>query len=106
SEAKVRATGVRLADRTLSPAVAKLVNDSSVEVQAAVALSLSALPEGLDASLNLARKTGSNALVRDSIMSGLRGRELEFLETLLKTPDKAAPSEMLSVLAQAVITER
>jgi mono/diheme cytochrome c family protein/glucose/arabinose dehydrogenase len=105
-DAKIRAASVRLSDRSLAPAVAKLADDSSVDVQAAVALSLSALPEGQEATFNLARKAGRNALVRDSIMSGLRGRELEFLETLLKTSDKPAPDEMLSVLAQAVMTER
>jgi mono/diheme cytochrome c family protein len=39
-------------------------------------------------------------------MSGLRGRELEFLEALLKSSDKPTASEMLGVLAQAVMTER
>lgn len=106
SDAKVRANAVRMADRSLATQVAKLVDDASVDVQVAVALNLSGLPEGQEAALNLARKAGKNALVRDSIMSGLRGRELEFLEALLKASDKPASDEMLGVLAQAVMTER
>lgn len=106
ADAKVRATAVRLADRSLVPQVAKLVNDPSIDVQIAVALNLSALPEGQEATLNLARKAGSNALVRDSILSGLRGRELEFLEALVKSTDKPVHEDMLGTLAQAVMTER
>jgi mono/diheme cytochrome c family protein len=105
-DAKVRATAVRLADRSLVPQVAKLVDDSSVDVQIAVALNLSGLPEGQEATLNLVRKAGRTTLVRDSILSGLRGRELEFLEVLLKNSDKPAPPETLEALAQAVMTER
>jgi mono/diheme cytochrome c family protein/glucose/arabinose dehydrogenase len=106
SDAKIRAAAVRLSDRALAAQVAKLADDASVDVQIAVALNLSALPEGQEAALSLARKAGGNALVRESLMSGLRGRELEFLEALLKSSDKPAPSEMLGVLAQAVMTER
>jgi mono/diheme cytochrome c family protein/glucose/arabinose dehydrogenase len=106
ANAKVRTTAVRLADRSLVPQVAKLVDDPSIDVRTAVALSLSALPEGLEATLSLARKAGDKLLVRDSIMSGLRGRELEFLETLLKSSDKPAPDETLEALAQAIMTER
>jgi mono/diheme cytochrome c family protein len=106
ADAKVRANAVRLSDRSLAPQVAKLVDDPSVDVQIAVALNLSALPEGQEATIKLAQKAGDNALVRDSILSGLRGRELEFLEALLKAPGKPAPDDTLAALAQAVMTER
>jgi mono/diheme cytochrome c family protein/glucose/arabinose dehydrogenase len=106
SDAKVRATAVRLADRSLAPQVGNLVNDPSIDVQIAVALSLSGLPEGLEAMLNLVRKAGSKTLVRDSILSGLRGRELEFLEALLKNSDKPAPAGTLEALAHAIMAER
>jgi len=106
ADAKVRATAVRLADRSLAPQVAKLVDDSSIDVQIAVALNLSGVPEGQEAMLNLVRKAGGKPLVRDSVLSGLRGRELEFLEALLKNSDKPAPAETLEALAHAVMTER
>jgi len=105
-DAKVRAAAVRLSDRSLAPQVARLVDDPSVDVQIAAALNLSPLPEGQDAVLGLARKAGSVPLVRDSILSGLRGRELEFLEALLKPADQPASPDVLTALAHAVMTER
>ena len=103
---KVRATAVRLADRTLAPELAKLVNDPSVDVQIALAFALSVFPEGQDATVLLARRSGANPLVREAILSGLRGRELEVLEALIANSDKPAPADMLGALAQAVMNER
>jgi mono/diheme cytochrome c family protein/glucose/arabinose dehydrogenase len=105
-DAKVRATAVRLADRSIAPQAARLVDDPSIDVQIALALNLSGVPEGQEATLNLVRKAGSKPLVRDSILSGLRGRELEFLQALLKNSDKPAPPETLEALAHAIMTER
>ncbi len=100
---KVRATAVRVADRTLAPALAKLVNDPSVDVQIALAFALGGYPETQDAAIALARRSGANPLVREAILSGLRGRELEVLESMIAKP---APAEMLGALAQAVMNER
>jgi glucose/arabinose dehydrogenase/mono/diheme cytochrome c family protein len=106
ANAKVRAAAVRIADRSLVPEVAKLANDPSIDVQIAVASSVSAFPEGSDVVFNLARSRGANLLVRDALMSGLRGRELETIETLIGNSDKPAPGDMISALAHAVMVER
>ncbi len=104
--AKVRTNAVRVADRTLAPDLAKLVTDPSIEVQIALGFALSAYPETQDATLALARRSGANALVREAIVSGLRGRELEVLEALTAASDKPAPDAMLGALAQATMNER
>ena len=104
--AKVRATAVRVADRTLAAELAKLVADPSVDVQIALAFSLSTYPETQDATIALARRSGANPLVREAIISGLRGRELEVLESMIGNSDKPAPDAMLGALTQAVMNER
>lgn len=105
SEVKVRAAAVRLADRTLIPELAKHVNDSSVDVQIALAFALGSYPEGQDGLTALLQKASSSPMVCDAAISGLRGRELEFLKLLLdQKAENAAP--MLTALAQAVMTER
>ena len=104
--AKVRATAVRVADRTLAGEVAKIVNDPSVDVQIALAFSLGTFPETQDATLALARRAGANPLVREAIVSGLPGRELAVLEALTAKSGKPAPAEMLGALSQAVMNER
>jgi mono/diheme cytochrome c family protein/glucose/arabinose dehydrogenase len=105
-DAKVRAAAARVADRSLVPELAKLANDPSLDVQIAVAFNASAFPEGGDIVFNLARSRGANPLVRDALLSGLRGRELETIEALLANSDKPAPAEMFSALAFAVMAER
>ena len=104
--AKVRATAVRVADRTLAPELAKLVNDPSVDVQIALAFAISAYPETQDAAIALARRSGTNPLVREALVSGLRGRELDVLESMIAHSDKPAPAEILGALSQAVMNER
>jgi mono/diheme cytochrome c family protein/glucose/arabinose dehydrogenase len=105
-DAKVRATAVRVSDRTLAGELAKLTGDPSVDVQIALAFTLSGFPEGQDGAITLARRSGANPLVREAIVSGLRGRELEVLDALIKNSDKPAPADMLGALAQAVMNER
>ena len=104
SDAKVRAMAVRLADRSLVAELSKLVNDPSADVQIALGFTLSSFPEAQEAVLTLARRAGSLPLVRDAIISGLRGRELETLEALVASKD-AAP-DFLAALAAAVMNER
>jgi mono/diheme cytochrome c family protein/glucose/arabinose dehydrogenase len=103
---KVRATAVRLAGRPQLAELSKLINDATTDVQVALAFQLSAYPETQDATVSLAIKAGSQPLVRDAILSGLRGRELEVLKTLLETAEKKTPPAIFEALAQAVITER
>lgn len=106
TDAKVRATAVRLADRSLAPELAKLTGDHSVDVQIALGFTASAYPESFDATLNLARSAGANPLVRDAILSGLRGRELESLEALTAKGSQPAPEDFTAALAGAVMNER
>jgi len=106
ADGKVRATAVRLSDRTQAADVAKLVNDPSVDVQVALAFHLSMFPESQDAAIALARRSGRNPLVCDALLSGLRGRELEVLQALIADAKKPAPNEVLGALAQAVMNER
>ncbi len=105
-DAKVRATAVRLADRSLAPELAKLVGDPSVDVQIALGFTASAFPETHATTVALAQSAGSNALVLDAILSGLRGRELETIQALLASPAKKAPTAILPALAGAVVNER
>jgi mono/diheme cytochrome c family protein len=95
-----------VADRTLAAEVAKLVNDPSVDVQIALGFNLSSFPETQDAAIALARRAGSQPMVRDALLSGLRGRELEVLEVLIGGNDAAAAPEMLGALSAAVMNER
>jgi mono/diheme cytochrome c family protein len=104
--ARVRATAVRVADRTFAMELVKLVNDPSVDVQVALGFALSGFPETQDGAIALARRSGANPLVREAIVSGLRGRELEVLEAVIGATDKPAPVEFLGTLAQAVMNER
>ena len=104
-DAKVRAAAVRVSDRTMSAELAKLVNDPSADVQVALAFTLSGFPEAQDAAIALGRRSGANALVREALVSGLRGRELEVLESMVAASSKPAP-EFLNALAQAVMNER
>jgi glucose/arabinose dehydrogenase/mono/diheme cytochrome c family protein len=105
SDPKIRATGVRLADRPMMPQLIAMAGDDDVEVQVALAFVFSTYPEGQDALATLVRRAGGNLMVRDAAISGLRGRELEFMESLL-TGDKNLPAPVLSGLAQAVMAER
>jgi mono/diheme cytochrome c family protein/glucose/arabinose dehydrogenase len=105
-DAKVRATAVRLADRTLAPVVGKLAGDPSIDVRLAVAFAASPFPEAQPAVLAMARQSGADTLMRDALLSGLRGRELEILTELVTKSDKPAPAGMLGALAAAVLNER
>jgi mono/diheme cytochrome c family protein len=106
ADGKVRATAVRLSDRTQAADVAKLLNDPSVDVQVALAFHLSTYPETQDDAIALARRSGGNPLVCDALLSGLRGRELEVLQALVADSKKPAPNDVLGALAQAVMNER
>jgi putative membrane-bound dehydrogenase-like protein len=108
---KVRQQAVRLADRTMTGDLLKLVHDPSPEVRTELAFHLGSQPgdaaqEGLITLLG----QGGGPLLAEAVASGLRGRELEFLEVLLKQPvrskDALISSDILPVLAGCVIAER
>jgi mono/diheme cytochrome c family protein/glucose/arabinose dehydrogenase len=115
ADPKIRAAAVRIADRTMEPQLAQMIGDSSKEVQVALAFSLGALPEAQEAAIALARTSAKDLRVRDGLLSGLRGRELEVLQAMLakKAGDSPAsaklaafPETIVSALAQAVMTEK
>ncbi len=105
-DAKVRATAVRLAARTQLPELMAMTGDSSSDVQIALAFQLSSYPESQRAAFDLALHAGEQLLIRDALLSGLRGRELETLQTLLSENAKTPPSPLVEGLAQAVLAER
>jgi mono/diheme cytochrome c family protein/glucose/arabinose dehydrogenase len=104
-DAKVRATAVRLADRSLAGELVKLVQDPSLDVQIALGYQVGA-PELQAALLALARRSGKEPMVREAILSGLRGRELEIIEAALASPGEQMSGEVLTALSQAVMSER
>src|SRR2546421_700693 len=113
-DGRVRAAGVRLCEPFLVPAtradvlpeMLKLVEDADFDVRLQLVLTLSAVPEkGADtAVVKILERDGKNVLVREAAISGLRGRELEFLEKVVA--GKAAEKNLVSALAQCVMNER
>jgi glucose/arabinose dehydrogenase/mono/diheme cytochrome c family protein len=105
-EAKVRATAVRLAARTQLSELMAMVGDPSTDVQIALAFQLSSYPESQKAAFALALQSGEQPLIRDALLSGLRGRELETLQALLEENPKAVPTPLVEGLSQAILAER
>ena len=113
SHEKVRATAVRLSNLLVMPELFKMLEEKNAEVRVQLAMQLSAQPgpEARQAVLTLLKKGGS-PLLNDAIVSGLRGRELEFLEALLETPatdaktDTITASGLVQMLAGCVMNER
>ncbi|RFC44609.1 MAG: beta-propeller fold [Verrucomicrobia bacterium] len=105
-DSKVRAAAVRVTGRPQVGELVKMVGDPSVDVQIALGFQLSAFPESQEATLTLALSAGAQPLVREAILSGLRGRELETLQALLEKKAKTEPTAMYEALAQAVLSER
>ncbi len=105
-EPKVRATAVRLAPRTQLSELVAMVKDQSTDVQIALAFQLSSYPESQEATFALALQSGEQPLIRDALLSGLRGRELETLQALLHENAKTVPTPLVEGLSQAVLAER
>jgi mono/diheme cytochrome c family protein len=115
--AKVRSAAVRLHERwmggpdedALVAQLASVLNDPAPEVSVQLALSLG-LAKG-DAALALMSQvllvSGDHPYVPSAIATGLRGRELGFLERLAAEPDRFGPSPgaetMLRILATATL---
>ena len=127
ADEKVRAAAVRLCEPLLVPgpvrddtlrALLKLVPDeTSPDVRLQLALTLGAVPvheaEGALADLlTLDDRAGAAdpELMRDAVLGGLRGRELEFARRLLERDDWAKPTggraATLTALARCVMAER
>lgn len=109
---KVRATAVSLANLAVMSELLKMTADTSAEVRVQLAVQLSSLPgpDAQKAVLGLL-KAGGSPLLNDAIASGVRGRELEYLEALLAEPvgkgeDKLVTSGLLQMLSGCVMNER
>jgi mono/diheme cytochrome c family protein len=121
-DAKVRAAAIRISETllgnpgqraTILPAVLKLANDHQPEVRLQFALTISGVgaPEADQAALRVLQESGTNTYVRDAVVSGIRGRELWFLERLLDSTDRTADEEsvanaaLLRALSQPIANE-
>jgi mono/diheme cytochrome c family protein len=84
----------------------KLVEDSAFDVRLQLVLTLSAVPEKSadEAVVKILEKDGGSVLMRESAISGMRARELEFLEKVVA--GKSAEKNLVSTLAQCVMNER
>jgi mono/diheme cytochrome c family protein len=102
---RVRAAAVRLAGRGQLGELSALAGDVSLEVQVALAFQLGSYLETQASAVELAVKAAGQELVRDALMSGLQGRELEFLQSLLEAK-RPVPPALAGALAQSVMTER
>lgn len=116
---RVRAAALRLSEPILAslrraevlPEVLALLGDTDAAVRLQFTLSLSDVgaPEALAAIARVLDEDGDNEYIRDAAITGLRGRELEFLERLLDDPQWAEPSParkvVLTTLADCVLIE-
>lgn len=108
---KVRAAAVRLAGGAQTPELLRLVKDPSAEVRLHLAFKLAGQPQPEAEKALITLLEGANTpLFAEAVVSGLPGRELEFLERLLKdTPEtdtKLSSSGIFGALAGAIIKER
>jgi mono/diheme cytochrome c family protein/glucose/arabinose dehydrogenase len=121
ADPSVRAAAIRLSEpqfvpgviNRLLPKLSALAADPSADVQLQLGLSLSAASDARAEEITarlLSNKVASPDLMRDAVVSGLRGRELEFAERLLTDPAWQEKSNeraaALSVLARCVLTEK
>ncbi len=104
---KVRAAAVRLADPA-NTELLKLAKDPSTEVRLHLAFKLSGQPTA-DKALTALLEAGG-PMFGEALASGLMGRELEYLETLLALPasedTKLTRSNAITTLAACVTKER
>jgi mono/diheme cytochrome c family protein/glucose/arabinose dehydrogenase len=110
----VRANAIRLSEPLLVPttraqalpALLKLVSDEDPDVQLQLAVTLAEVPDPAaeDAVVKLlSSKAADPAMMRDAVISGLRGRELDFAEKLLAQPEweSATPDRTTTLLSLA-----
>lgn len=80
--------------------------DPELTWQLALSLGNFTSPESFAALTGIGRRAGSNPYLRDAILSGVDGRELEMLEALLSGPVvRESESGLVQALASAVIKE-
>jgi glucose/arabinose dehydrogenase/mono/diheme cytochrome c family protein/HEAT repeat protein len=119
-EEQVRAAAIRLSERlvnhegnhALIGRLLGLTQDRSPHPQLQLAFTLGELqhPQAEEALAVIARANTGNVFIRDAIITSLAGRELEFLERLLRDRSWRAPEpgrqELLQGLARAIFNER
>ncbi len=107
----VRAAGVRLSERwlregdqPLTAAVLALMPDASWTVRRQIGASLGELPAAarLDPAVTLLTRFGTDAVLVDATISGLRGAEGEVLDRVLQTPRASDGIDAVAMLAAAV----
>jgi mono/diheme cytochrome c family protein/glucose/arabinose dehydrogenase len=119
-DGKNRAAAIRLSEPTISskdfqaeilPAVLNLAKDESPDVRLQFALTISPLgkPETDNALAEVLRQGVENLYVREASITGMRGRELEFLDRILARPEWSIQtpgrSAMLSALTKCIVVE-
>jgi mono/diheme cytochrome c family protein/glucose/arabinose dehydrogenase len=106
----VRASAIRLADRWLANAddplgitVLKLMDDPSWTVRRQLAASIGELPQSsrTQAATAMLERYGSDPILVDAALSGLRGSEADVLDRLLP---KSAPSEQVDAVTMLAAT--
>jgi mono/diheme cytochrome c family protein len=116
---KVRAAAIRLSEGLLAgkprpelvQRVLGMIEDDSADVALQLSLTAAMLgePEAEDVLIRLLNEWTSHRYIRDAVISGIGGRELEFLQRLLAesawSRDATGRREVLAALAQCVFTE-
>jgi mono/diheme cytochrome c family protein/glucose/arabinose dehydrogenase len=114
---KVRAAAIRLTESLLKnqpelfSEILKHIGDSEPDVQLQLALTLGEVRDARaeEAMARIARQNTANLYIRDALITGLGGRELEFLERLLVDKEGNAKNpgsgEFLGALAGCVFAE-
>ncbi len=107
----VRASAVRLAERwiaqpghPLAAAVLKLASDPSWTVRRQVGATIGELPGAarVAPAVGLLTRYGSDAILLDATISGLRGLEGEVLDRVLKAQESEGGADAVSMLAAAI----
>lgn len=117
-EVKVRAEAIQLSesflekDRALTGKLLALVTDPAAEVQIQLLATLGQLKsdEATAAMAALITTASENYLARSAAISGLKGRELEFMKRLIELPawktESPGKTNLLSLLARCLTEER
>ena len=110
----VRAAAVRVSERwigaaghPLQAAILKRMDDQSLAVRRQLAASLGSLPAGIreDAVASLLAKSGSDPVLLDAAISGVRGGEAAVIERLTTAGAAQAPSreDALTMLSATIV---
>ena len=114
SDERVRAAAIRLSEHgltaeqqtTLLAKLGQAADDKSDAIRLQVALTASSLPQ--PEVLPLLAKLGTNepsGLYQTAIMTGIQGRELDFLRVLLGDPKTARQANLVTLATQCVMAE-